>query len=251
MTAGLKCPHLPLHSFLQEKTIMNAFKILIVLTSHSQLGETGKPTGYYLPEVTHAYFAFREAGFDVDFVSPQGGKAPMDPGSKNLSDPLNKRFLEDSQALAKVEQTLKPEHIAPKDYAAIYYAGGHGTMWDFPNNTAMNAIAASIYEQGGVVSAVCHGPAGLMNIKLKNGLFLVQGKELTAFSNAEEEEAKLTHVMPFLLEEGLKDRGGHYSKAPLWQAHVIISERLVTGQNPASARGVAEQTLRLLSRAKQ
>jgi putative intracellular protease/amidase len=223
-----------------------ALKVLIVLTSHNQLGTTGLPTGYYLPEVSHPAVQLERNGLQFDIASPKGGLAPMDLSSRDLSDPVNKSFLERADLVAKIENTLRPEDINPKDYSAILYAGGHGTMWDFPENEGFAKIAAQIYENGGVVAAVCHGPAALINIKLSNGEYLVQGKKLTGFSNAEEEAAGLTNVMPFLLETALVARGGIYSKADLWQSHVVNNQRLVTGQNPASAVGVGEQIALLL-----
>ena len=219
-------------------------KILIVLTSHDQLGNTGKETGFYLPEVSHPVAKFDRAGFTVEYVSPQGGKAPMI--GIDLNDPLNVEFLNNPTKMAQVENTLHPSSIKPTDYAAIFYAGGHGTMWDFPENIELATIAAAIYEQGGVVGAVCHGPAGLVNIKLSNGEYLVAGKTVSTFTNDEEAAVGLSDVVPFFLEERLHDRGATVEKAPNFQAKTIISDRLVTGQNPASAAGVGEKMVELL-----
>jgi putative intracellular protease/amidase len=149
---------------------MSSKKILIVLTSHATLGSTEKETGFYLPEVTHPESVFEQAGYEIDYVSPEGGKAPMI--GIDLTDPINKAFLENAEKVAKVESTLNPTQVDATQYAAIFYAGGHGTMWDFPENQELNTIAAQIYEQGGIISAVCHGPAGLVNIKLSNGAYL-------------------------------------------------------------------------------
>ncbi len=181
----------------------------------------------------------------VDFVSPKGGKAPMT--GIDLEDPLNKAFLEDSNKMAQVENTLNPCKVDPAQYDAIFYAGGHGTMWDFPDNESLADIASTLYEQGKVVGAVCHGPAGLVNIKLSNGEYLVAGKTVSAFTNEEENAVELTEVVPFLLESKLIERGAKVSKAPNFQAHVIVSDRLVTGQNPASAAGVAKKMVELLN----
>jgi putative intracellular protease/amidase len=221
-------------------------RVLFVLTSHDQLGNTGKETGYYLPEVTHPYKAFEQADIEVEFVSPKGGKAPMT--GVDLSDPLNKAFLDDPTKVAKLENTLKPAALDPARYDAIFYAGGHGTMWDFRDNEALTKIAATIYERGGVVGAVCHGPAGLVNIKLSDGSYLVAGKTVASFTNEEEAAVKLNEVVPFLLEPALTERGATHTKAPNFQSHVEVSERLVTGQNPASAKGVGEQMVKLLSK---
>lgn len=223
-----------------------ALKALIVLTSHAELGETGKQTGWYLPEASHPYYALAEAGVEVDFVSPEGGRAPMDGSSRDLSDSLNAKFLQDPALVRKLENTLRPEEVDPSQYSAILYAGGHGTMWDFPKNEKLARLAARIYENGGVVAAVCHGPAGLVNLKLSNGEYLVAGKRVAAFTNSEEEEAGLTRVVPFLLESSLRDRGAMIQLAPNWSENVVVDRRLVTGQNPASASRLGAEVARLL-----
>ncbi|PSB17724.1 type 1 glutamine amidotransferase domain-containing protein [Phormidesmis priestleyi ULC007] len=223
---------------------MPAKKVLIVLTSHDTLGNTGKETGFYLPEVTHPEAAFEKAGFSIDYVSPKGGKAPMI--GIDLKDPLNQAFLENAAKVAQVETTLTPAQVDSTKYDAIFYAGGHGTMWDFPENQELAAIASTIYEQGGVVGAVCHGPAGLVNIKLSNGDYLVSGKTVAGFTNDEEAAVGLSEVVPFFLEEALTDRGATHTKAANFESHVVVSDRLVTGQNPASAAGVGEQMVKLL-----
>lgn len=221
-------------------------KALIVVTSHSQLGTTGKLTGYYLPEVTHPYFELEKAGLEIDIASPLGGKAPMDPSSRDLSDEANRKFLEQPSLVAKLENTIALEKINPKEYGAILFAGGHGTMWDFADSKEINRITAQIFENQGVVAAVCHGPAALVNVKLSNGKFLVDGKHVTGFSNAEEEAAKLTAIMPFLLQTTLEERNAKYESAPLWQKKVVVDGRLVTGQNPASAAGVGEAIAKIV-----
>ena len=212
-------------------------KTLIVVTSHSILGTTGKPTGYYLPEVSHPFFKLMDQGIEVDIASPKGGKAPLDESSRDLTDPVNKRLLEEYGA--KLENTLKLSQVKSEDYKAIIFAGGHGTMWDFAQTPEVATIAEGIYANGGIVSAVCHGPAALLNLKDKNGEPLVKGKKVAAFTNEEEEAAGLTKIMPFLLETELVKRG-------LWQKKVIVSGRLVTGQNPASAEGVGEEVAKLI-----
>ncbi|WP_293355764.1 MULTISPECIES: type 1 glutamine amidotransferase domain-containing protein [unclassified Microcoleus] len=224
---------------------MTSQKVLIVLTSHDTLGDTGKETGFYLPEVTHPLDAFNRAGLTVDFVSPQGGKAPM--VGIDLEDPLNKAFLDDSEQVSRVENTLNPAQIDPAEYGAIFYAGGHGTMWDFADNDRLAQIAAAIYEAGGVVGAVCHGPAALVNIKLSDGTYLVADKTVAAFTNEEEAAVGLTEIVPFLLESKLIERGANFTKVPNFQVCVVASERLVTGQNPASAGGVGERMVELIN----
>lgn len=223
-----------------------AAKILIVVTSHASLGTTGKPTGYYLSEVTHPHAALLSAGLTVDIASPKGGAAPLDPKSLDLNDEKNEKFWHNPDLRSKLEHTLALADINPDAYQAIIFAGGHGTMWDFPDDLHVQRLAGAIYDRGGVVAAVCHGPAALVNVKLNNGSYLVDGKNVAAFSNSEEEAAGLTKVMPFLLESKLLERGANYSKNSLWQKHVVVDQRLVTGQNPASASGVGEAVVKLL-----
>lgn len=220
-------------------------KILFVVTSHDSKGKTGEKTGYYLGEVSHPWEVLVEAGYEIDFVSPKGGNPPVD--GFDLSDPVNKKFWEDKHYHQKITNSLKPSKVNPQDYVAIFYAGGHGAMWDLPNNTELANIASKIYEQNGIVAAVCHGPAGLLNIKLSDGKFLIAGKKVNGFSNEEEELVKLTQVVPFLLENQMKDRGGIYEKSAPWQNHVTVDARLITGQNPQSAKAVGEAIKKALA----
>ena len=219
-------------------------KVLFVVTSHDKKGNTGQPTGYYLPEVSHPWEVLKNAGYDIDFVSPKGGQPPAE--GVDLSDAANKAFVEDAVYQDKINHSFTPKQVNAADYDAIYYAGGHGTMWDFPDNADLAALAAKIYENGGAVSAVCHGPAGLVNVKLSNGQYLVEGKRMSAFTDEEETAVKLENVVPFLLESKLIERGAVIEKAGLWQEKVVTDGRLVTGQNPASAKGVGEALLRVL-----
>ena len=218
--------------------------ILIVVTSHQELGKTGKLTGYYLPEVSHPFHEFEQAGYHVDIASIQGGKAPMDEKSRDLSDPINREFLEKHSA--KLDNTLELGKIDPNQYQAILFAGGHGTMWDFPEAESVKSVVSEIYQNGGVVSALCHGPAALINIKLRDGSYLITGKRVTGFSNEEEEKAELTEVMPFLLEDALKARGAKYQAARAFQENVVVDGRLVTGQNPASASKTGKAVIQQL-----
>lgn len=218
---------------------------LIVVTSHNRKGSTGKQTGWYLSEVTHIYHPLVEAGYRVDFASPKGGAAPMDESSNDLNDPDNKRFLENREAIAQLQNTTPIADIDPAKYTIIHFAGGHGAMWDFHNNDAINRTAATIYENGGIVSAVCHGPAALVNIKLSNGKYLVDGKDVSAFTDAEEAEVGLTDVVPFLLESKLRERGARMHPAKNWQDQSVVSERLVTGQNPQSGHSVGKKIIAL------
>ncbi len=223
-------------------------KVLIVVTSHATLGTTGKPTGYYLPEVTHPYAELIEKGIIVDIASPKGGKAPLDARSLDLQDPVNRYFWETPATRAKLENTIPLAEIKAESYNAILFAGGHGTMWDFAENEQIQKLTKEIYENDGYVAAVCHGPAALVDVKLSNGKYLVDGKNVAAFSNAEEEAAGLTNIMPFLLETELVKRGAVYSKANLWAKHVVTDRRLITGQNPASASEVGQSLANLLSK---
>lgn len=216
-------------------------KVLFVVTSHDKKGDTGQPTGYYLAEVSHPWEVLQSAGYEIDFVSPKGGKAPVD--GFNLDDATNKKFWDDTKYRTKIENTMKPSEVKAEEYSAILYAGGHGTMWDFADNLELSTIAQKIYENNGVVSAVCHGPAGLVNIKLNNGKYLVDGKKINAFTNEEEIAVGLEKVVPFMLESKLIERGAIFEKSGLWQNHVVADQRVVTGQNPQSAKSVGEATL--------
>ena len=222
----------------------NSPKVLFVLTSHDKKGPNGGPTGAYLAEISHPYAVFAAAGAVVDFASVKGGRVPLD--GVESEDATNRAFLADTALVARLHDSLAPAAIDPAAYDAIFYAGGHGTMWDFPNEPTLAKAAAAIYERGGLVGAVCHGPAGLVNVRLANGEPLVRGKEVAAFTNDEERAAGLADVVPFLLADALVERGAVHRPAAKWQKQVVVSERLVTGQNPASARGVAEAMVALL-----
>lgn len=220
-------------------------KVLFVLTSHGEKGDTGQKTGFHLPEAAHPHEVLAREGMGADFVSPLGGEPPMD--GVDLDDAAQKAFLEDPQTAEQIKNTLRPDQVDPADYDAVLYVGGHGTMWDFPENEDLARIAAGIYEGGGAVAAVCHGPAGLVNVKLSGGEYLVAGKTVSAFTDDEERSVGLAEVVPFLLESKLVERGAKHTKAPNFQAHVEVDGRLVTGQNPASATGVAEALVRVLN----
>jgi putative intracellular protease/amidase len=220
-------------------------RALIVLTSHDRLGDTEKSTGFYLSEVTHVFYPLVEAGFEVDFASPNGGAAPLDEASRKLDDPDNARFLGDPHLREQLQRTTPLAMAEPNRYDVVHFAGGHGVMWDFPSNPDVQRVAAQIYEQGGIVAAVCHGPAALVNVKLASGAFLVAGKQVAAFTNSEEQAVGLTKVVPFLLQSKLEERGARVSLAANWQSQAVVSERLVTGQNPQSAHAVARGIVEL------
>ena len=224
----------------------NNSKILIVLTSHSQLGNTGEKTGFWLPELTHPYYEFKKAGYSIDVASIQGGIAPIDPKSFDDADEANQRFLQDAELMAKVFRSLPISKIDPTEYLAIVFGGGHGTMWDFPNNEHVNRLSAAIYENNGIVSAICHGPAALVDIKLSNGKYLVSDKKVAAFTNEEEELLKQTHIMPFLLQDKLIERGAKHIYGKAWKENVVVDGRLITGQNPESAKKVAKTIIERL-----
>lgn len=220
-------------------------KVLFVLTSHDRKGNTGEPTGYYLPEAAHPWAILRAEGHTIDFASPKGGKPPMD--GADAPDMESLRFLRDGDVTRKIENTPTTADVDPADYAAILFVGGHGTMWDFPGDTHLARVAAAIYEQGGVVAAVCHGPAALVNLTLSDGQHLVSGKRVASFTDEEERAVNLHQVVPFLLESTLRQKGAIHQPAPNWQANVVVDGRLVTGQNPASASGVGQEIARLLA----
>lgn len=218
-------------------------KALIVVTNHDKKGDTGQQTGWYLSEVTHIYYPLTEAGYEVEFASPKGGKAPMDESSRDLKDEMNKKFIENKSVLSQLDKTTSLEKIDPKNYQIIHFAGGHGAMWDYHNSPALNKVTAAIYENGGIVSAVCHGPAALVNVKLSNGDYLVKGKDVSAFTDAEEVEAGMSKTVPFLLESTLRERGAKMHPGKNWTDQSSVSGRLVTGQNPQSGHSVAKKIL--------
>lgn len=213
-------------------------RVLMVVTSNDRLGNSGK-TGWHLSEVSHVYYPLKEAGFTIDFASPKGGKAPLDIGSLKLDDSLNKHFVDEFKIKDSIE-TMNIYEADPKVYQVIYFAGGHGTMWDFPDDEEIQRITKDIYENNGIVSAVCHGPSALVNVKLSDDSYLVDGKEVNSFTNNEERETGKDDVVPFLLESKLRERGAKFLSADNWQKEVVVCDRLITGQNPASAAGVGE-----------
>ncbi|WP_233512770.1 type 1 glutamine amidotransferase domain-containing protein, partial [Micromonospora deserti] len=214
-------------------------RALIALTSHRELGDTGRETGFYVGEAAEPWEVFRAAGWDVDLVSVAGGQPPLD--GRDDNDPTQNDFL----AHAGVADTLRAADVDPTGYDVIVFAGGHGTMWDFPDNPDLARIAAPIYERGGVVAAVCHGPSALVDLKLSDGSYLVAGKRVAGFTNEEEATVGLTEVVPFLLADRLTAAGARHIPGPSWTEQVIVDGRLVTGQNPQSARALAEAVVKL------
>lgn len=215
-------------------------RVLFVLTGNDRLGDTGKPTGYHLAEVAHPWRVLSDAGVDIDFATPGGVSAPMDPGSHDTDDPDNRALLEDPDAARGLETPRAVEDVDTERYDAIYFPGGHGTMWDLADNRAVAGITARMYEKGGLVAAVCHGPAALVNVRLSDDAYLVAGRTVAAFTDAEEAAVGLDTTVPFLLASRLVEQGARHQKADDFAANVAVDGRLITGQNPASARGVGE-----------
>ena len=220
-------------------------RILIVVTSAARLDKFPRLTGYWIGEVTHAHEVLKQAGYTVDIVSPLGGNAPIDKKSLGWWDQTSRTWLADPQQCHWLEHTKTPAQIDPADYKAIYYAGGHGAMADLTTNTDLAAIAAAIYHEGGIVSAVCHGVAGLLPIRLNN-VALVQNQTVTGFTNWEERLLRLTDRVPFLLEDQLKQHGADFKQRPPFIPHVHVSGRIITGQNPQSARKTAQTVVNAL-----
>ncbi|MGH8191217.1 MAG: type 1 glutamine amidotransferase domain-containing protein [Rhodanobacteraceae bacterium] len=224
-------------------------KILMVLTSHGQLGNTDKSTGVWLDEFAAPYYVFKDARADVALASPAGGQPPIDPNSEkpeNLTD-ATKRFRGDAAATQALANTAKLAGVDAEAYDAVFYPGGHGPLWDLVENEDSVRVLETLYAQGKPVALVCHGPAALRDARGPYGLPLVRGSEVTGFSNAEEQAAGLADEVPFRVEDMLKEIGGEYSKADNGQSHVVSSRNLITGQNPASSTGAAKAVLELLS----
>ena len=220
-------------------------KVLFALTSHFK-DENGWESGCYVLEVAVPYFHLIKNGIDIDFISPKGGTVPVK--KLDLDDPKVQSFLKDKEAGEKFYASKLPSEVNPKDYDAIYFPGGHGVVFDLPNDKEIAGIAGNIYENGGFVCAVCHGGAGLLNVKTSKGKFLVDGKNVTGFSNCEEIAIGTDTKVPFLLEDALKEKGANYSCAANWQEYVVVDERLITGQNPASDLLMAKELVKALKK---
>lgn len=223
-------------------------KILMVLTSHDQLGNTGRKTGFWLEEFAAPYFVFRDAGADLTLASPKGGQPPIDPKSDlpENQTPAMARFKQDAAAQRALSQTARLADMKAEDYDTIFYVGGHGPMWDLVDNPDSIALIESFYNSGKPVAAVCHSPAVFHKVTYQ-GAPLVKGKRVTGFTNGEEEAVQLTHVVPFLVEDELKRVGARYEKAADWQPFSIVDGRIITGQNPASSTSAAQALLNVLA----
>eukprot|EP00455_Lapot_gusevi_P016213 TRINITY_DN18306_c0_g1_i1.p1 TRINITY_DN18306_c0_g1~~TRINITY_DN18306_c0_g1_i1.p1 ORF type:complete len:226 (-),score=44.74 TRINITY_DN18306_c0_g1_i1:57-734(-) len=220
-------------------------RVVFVLTSHQNLGESGKKTGYYLPEAAHPWKVFHNENIHVEFASPQGGKAPLDPESfENFKDdPVCQEFLQNNQA--NLDKTLKLSEVDPQGVSAVFFVGGHGPMFDLADNQAAQILIREVYEKGGIIGAVCHGPVAFVNATLSDGTPFVRNRQITCFTNEEEEKVQKTQYVPFLLESALKEKGARFQAQSVFAKNVVVDGRIVTGQNPASAGGVAEAMLKL------
>lgn len=223
-------------------------KILIVLTSHDQLGETGKKTGFWLEELAAPYYTFIDAGADVTLASPAGGQPPLDPKSNepDAQTETTKRFEADEVAMRALANTHKLSEVLNQDFDAVFYPGGHGPLWDLAKDQNSISLIEQTLQANKPVALVCHAPGVLRDVKNAEGRPIVEGKSVTGFSNTEEDGVGLTDIVPFLVEDTLKEKGGQYSKAEDWQVHVQQDGLLITGQNPASSAATAEALLKLL-----
>ncbi len=220
--------------------------VLCVVTSHPIRGDSGEPTGFALVELTHPLEVFDEAGIPYEIASIRGGHPPID--FFDLTDKANAHYWQDKNFRSALADSLILKDLDPSRYSAVFFAGGHGTMWDFADSEAVQKVIRQIWEAGGIVSAVCHGPAALVNATLSDGSYLVAGKRLAAFTDEEEAEVGYTNVVPYLLASTLKDRGALHRPAANWSENVVIDGHLVTGQNPSSAHGVGEAIVARLAK---
>lgn len=231
----------------QKEKVMK--KVLFVVTSHDQLGNTGEKTGFWTEELAAPYYELLDQGIEITIATPKGGQPPIDPKSEDPSAATEdtKRFDKDTELQTKLKNTLKLADINQADYDAVFYPGGHGPLWDLATDKNSIALIEAFYTNNKPVGFVCHAPAVLKDVKV-NGEFLVKGKKVTGFSNEEEEAVGLTKVVPFLLEDALKQNGATYSKAENWQPYAVEDGLLITGQNPASSKLVAQKLLNQLKK---
>ena len=222
-------------------------KILVVLTNTAKYPSLNRATGLWLGEAVHFVDTVQKAGYTVDYVSPGGGYVPIDPQSLQMAPELDWHYYDDKAFMNRLGASLSPGQVKADEYCAIYYTGGHGVMWDFPDNQPLQELARKIYEKKGVVAAVCHGVVGLLNIKLSDNRLLLKDRQVTGFSNTEEKLAELESAVPFLTETELGARGGNYSKhEEPWKPFVISDNRVLTGQNPASTPLLAKKVVEAL-----
>lgn len=223
-------------------------KILMVLTSHDQLGTTGKKTGFWLEEFAAPYYAFKDAGADITLASPLGGQPPLDPKSDepDSQTAATHRFKADTAAQAALANTGRLADVSAGNFDAVFYPGGHGPLWDLAEDPHSIQLIETMAAAGKTVAAVCHAPGVLRHVKSANGAPLVQGKKVTGFTNTEEAAVQLTEIVPFLVEDMLTKHGARYSKGVDWAPHVVVDGRLITGQNPASSEPAALAVLKQL-----
>lgn len=224
-------------------------KILMVLTSHNQLGDTGEKTGFWLEEFASPYYTFLDAGADVTLASPAGGLPPLDPksDSDDAQTEATKRYKNDSEAQKALGSTVMLETVNAEDYDAVFYPGGHGPLWDLAHSQDSINLIEAFYRAGKNISFVCHAPGVLRHVSAENGEPLVKGRKVTGFTNSEEEGVGLTDIVPFLLEDELKQLGANYQKSSDWETFIVEDGQLITGQNPASSEAVAEALIKRLS----
>ncbi len=224
-------------------------KILMVLTSHDELGNTGQKTGFWVEEFAAPYYAFIDAGVEVTLATPKGGQAPIDPTStlEDFQTAATTRYDSDAAAQAKITNTVQLSSLNESDFDGVFYPGGHGPLWDLTDNTDSITLIESFLNAGKAVATVCHASAALLNVKQASGDFAIKGKAVTGFTNSEEEAVQLTEVVPFLLEDELIKRGGEYQKAEDWHAFAVQDGLIITGQNPASSALAAEKLLTYIS----
>lgn len=220
-------------------------KVLMIVTSHASLGESGKPTGFWLEELAAPYGVFRDAGLQIDIASPAGGRPPADPASKKSEEEAVRRFCDDREAMGKLESTKRLADVTER-YDAYFVVGGHGVMWDLADSPELATLLGRAHDAGKVVAAVCHGPAALVGVRDAKGEPIVRGRRVAGFSNEEEDAVGLTGVVPFPLETRLRELGGRYERGPKWGAFAVRDGNLVTGQNPKSSADTAREVLAAL-----
>jgi len=224
-------------------------KILMVLTSHNELGNTGEKTGFWLEEFAAPYYTFTDAGAELVLASPLGGQPPLDPKSDlpDFQTPATERFKQDQQAQQVLANTVKLENVSHTDFDAVFYPGGHGPLWDLAESEQSVSLIEAFERAGKPISFVCHAPGVLRHVKTDNGEPLIKGRKVTGFTNGEEAGVELTDVVPFLIEDEFIRLGGHYEKGADWEPHVVEDGRLITGQNPASSEAVAQALIKQLA----
>jgi putative intracellular protease/amidase len=222
--------------------------VLFVLTSHDKLGDTGNKTGFWVEEFAAPYYTLVDKGATITVATPKGGKAPIDPTSASADAQTEdtERFDRDEEAQKLINNTVKLDTLKAEDFDAVFYPGGHGPLWDLSEDKTSKALIEAFNKQEKTIAFVCHAPAALKNVKNEHGEPLVKGRKVTGFTNTEEEAVQLTKVVPFLVEDMLKENGGTYSKAADWEVHVVKDGNLITGQNPASSNKVAEMLFEAL-----